>query len=92
MAPASTLPPALAHRMGRSELSRGRGETATAYGPTKGHGAAAGIGKNVVGRGTTAASGSARFELTTGVLSAGMLAGIVVGFIGLYLWTRGHQA
>lgn len=90
----STLPPGLARRMGREELMRGgRGEAAAAYPPTKGHGAAAGIARNVAGRGqATSASGGARFELTTGALSGGLMAGIVLGFVGLYLWTRGHQA
>lgn len=45
------------------------------------------------GRGNTAAIGaSGRLELSTGTISVGMLAAIVVGLGLFYVWTRGGQA
>ena len=78
-------------------MALGRRDKARAGG---GAGAVSGPGSIWTGRGITAAGLSAEtnvggskaaFTLDTGTVSSLMLAGIVVGFVAYYLWTRGSQ-
>lgn len=89
------LPASLSQRLGRSDLRRVEGAGSTAPSVTKmGQGRVYGAGGTAVGLSATSSVGSATggFQLDTGTISVGMIAGIVIGLGAFYLWTRSSQS
>ena len=86
--------PSVAAVMRRPDLVRaggveGRGGTTAA-----GQGRVYGAGATAAGLSAEArlGTGAANFTLDTGTISSLMIAGIVIGFVAFYMWTRSSQA